>query len=160
MQEHRRADGSGRVSPLSGTGRLAAGDRVSEAPTQFLLGMGRDPISGGHWGWHFPAYKSPVERIEARIADLDPALGRSAKAAAVAGFDFTFLIPKSASALWAVADAGVQASIGEAHHAAIAEVVAFIEREVAATRTCATAGDGAVAQVSPGWSRRRSITSR
>lgn len=49
--------------------------------------------------------------------------------------------------LWAVADAGVQALIGEAHHRAVAEVVAFMEREVAATRTGATAGDGAVAQV-------------
>jgi conjugative relaxase-like TrwC/TraI family protein len=66
---------------------------------------------------------------------------------AVAGFDFTFSIPKSASVLWAVADAGVQALIAEAHHRAVAEVVAFMEREVAATRTGATAGDGAVAQV-------------
>ena len=49
--------------------------------------------------------------------------------------------------LWAVADAGVQALIAEAHHRAVAEVVAFMEREVAATRTGATAGDGAVAQV-------------
>ena len=49
--------------------------------------------------------------------------------------------------LWAVADAGVQALIGEAHHRAVVEVVAFMEREVAATRTGATAGDGAVAQV-------------
>ena len=62
---------------------------------------------------------------------------------AVAGFDFTFSVPKSASVLWAVADAGTQALIAQAHH----EVVAFMEREVAATRTGATAGDGAVAQV-------------
>jgi len=37
--------------------------------------------------------------------------------------------------------------IGEAHHRAVAEVVAFMEREVAATRSGATAGDAAVAQV-------------
>lgn len=66
---------------------------------------------------------------------------------AVAGFDFTFSIPKSASVLWAVADAGTQALIARAHHAAVAELVAFMEREVAATRTGATAADGAVAQV-------------
>ena len=42
------------------------------------------------------------------------------------GLDFTLGVPKSASVLWAVA---------------------FMEREVAATRTGATAGDGAVAQV-------------
>ncbi|KFI81041.1 relaxase domain-containing protein [Bifidobacterium psychraerophilum] len=37
--------------------------------------------------------------------------------------------------------------IGEAHHAAVTEVVAFIERDAAAARTGAAAGDGAVAQV-------------
>ena len=50
---------------------------------------------------------------------------------AVAGYDFTFSIPKSASVLWAVADAGTQALVAQAHHAAVAEVVAFMEREVA-----------------------------
>ncbi|OUZ07047.1 conjugal transfer protein [Aeromicrobium sp. PE09-221] len=146
-----------------GRGRLAVGDRVSEAQLQLLMGMGRDPITGDPVGHAFPAYKSVPERIEARIADLDPGLSPGAKGEAVAqieaeetergrrravaGFDFTFSVPKSASALWAVADAGTQALIGEAHHAAVAEVVAFMEREVAATRTGATAGDGAVAQV-------------
>lgn len=146
-----------------GQGRLAVGDRVSEAQLQLLMGMGRDPITGDPLGHAFPAYKSVPERIEARIADLNPELSPGAKGEAVAqieaeetergrrravaGFDFTFSIPKSASALWAVADAGTQALIGEAHHAAVAEVVAFMEREVAATRSGATAGDGAVAQV-------------
>lgn len=144
-------------------GQLAVGDRVSEAQLQLLMGMGRDPITGDPLGHAFPAYKSVLERIEARIADLDPDLSPGAKGEAVAqieaeetergrrravaGFDFTFSVPKSASALWAVADAGTQALIGEAHHAAVAEVVAFMEREVAATRSGATAGDGAVAQV-------------
>lgn len=146
-----------------GKGQLVVGDRVSEAQLQLLMGMGRDPITGNPLGHAFPAYKSVPERIEARIADLDPDLSPGAKGEAVAqieaeetergrrravaGFDFTFSIPKSASALWAVADAGTQALIGEAHHAAVAEVVAFMEREVAATRSGATAGDGAVAQV-------------
>ncbi|MFC5273244.1 MobF family relaxase [Brachybacterium sacelli] len=146
-----------------GKGQLAVGDRVSEAQLQLLMGMGRDPITGDPLGRAFPAYKSVPERIEARIADLDPDLSPGAKGEAiaqieaeetergkrraVAGFDFTFSVPKSASALWAVADAGTQALIGQAHHAAVAEVVAFMEREVAATRTGATAGDGAVAQV-------------
>ncbi|AXR73398.1 hypothetical protein DCC27_002715 [Auritidibacter sp. NML130574] len=56
-------------------------------------------------------------------------------------------MPKSASVLWAVADAGTQALIAQAHHEAVAAVIAFMEREVAATRAGATAGDGAVAQV-------------
>ena len=146
-----------------GKGELSVGDRVSEPQLQLLIGMGRDPVTGNPLGLAFPNYKTPAERIESRIAALDPSLTAGAKGEvvaqivaeetargtrrAVAGFDFTFSIPKSASVLWAVADAGVQALIGEAHHRAVAEVVAFMEREVAATRTGATAGDGAVAQV-------------
>lgn len=149
--------------PGLGDGQLTTGDEVSEAQLQLLVGMGRDPLTGDPLGLAFPAYKSAAQRIEARTADLDPDLGPAergrqvaqieaeeaerASRRAVAGFDFTFSIPKSASAVWAVADAGTQALIGEAHHAAVAEVVAFMEREVAATRTGATAADGAVAQV-------------
>ncbi|WP_145000723.1 MobF family relaxase [Kocuria rhizophila] len=146
-----------------GSGQLAVGDRVSEAQLQLLMGMGRDPITGDPLGLAFPAYKSASERIEARIADLAPTMSPGAMGdavaqiqaeetergtrRAVAGFDFTFSVPKSASALWAVADAGTQALIVDAHHTAVVEVIAFMEREVAATRTGATAGDGAVAQV-------------
>lgn len=146
-----------------GKGEIQVGDRVSEHQLQLLMGTGHDPITDEPLGRAFPTYKSQDERIEARIADLDPTMTPGAKGEAVAqivaeetarstrravaGFDFTFSIPKSASVLWAVADAGVQALIGEAHHRAVAEVVAFMEREVAATRTGATVGDGAVAQV-------------
>lgn len=146
-----------------GKGEIQVGDRVSEHQLQLLMGAGHDPITDQPLGRAFPIYKSDAKRIEARIADLEPTMTPGAKGEAVAqivaeetarstrravaGFDFTFSIPKSASVLWAVADAGVQALIGEAHHRAVAEVVAFMEREVAATRTGATAGDGAVAQV-------------
>ena len=139
-----------------GRGQLAVGDRVAEAQLQLLMGMGRDPVTGDPLGLAFPAHKSVPERIEARITDLDPGLSPGAKGEAVAqieaeetercrrravaGFDFIFSVPKSVSAVWAVADAGTQALVGEAHHAAVAEVVAFMEREVAATRTGATAG--------------------
>jgi conjugative relaxase-like TrwC/TraI family protein len=153
--------GSG-VAALGG-GRVAVGDQVSEAQLQLLVGMGRDPIMGAPLGRAYPEYRSVAERVAARVAALDPDMGPAAKAEAVAGieaeetergprravagFDFTFSIPKSASVLWAVADAGTQALIADAHHAAVAEVVAFMEREVAATRTGATGRDGAVAQV-------------
>jgi conjugative relaxase-like TrwC/TraI family protein len=146
-----------------GKGEIQVGDRVSEDQLQLLMGTGCDPITGDQLGLGFPAFKSQDQRIEARIAELEPTMTPGAKGEAVAqivaeeaarstrravaGFDFTFSIPKSASVLWAVADAGVQALIGEAHHRAVAEVVAFMEREVVATRTGATAGDGAVAQV-------------
>lgn len=146
-----------------GAGRLSTGDQVTEAQLQLLVGMGRDPITGDPLGRAYQSFTPVSERIEARVAELDGSLSPAVRAAqvaqieaeetkrgtrrAVAGFDYTFSVPKSASVLWAVADAGTQALIAQAHHAAIAEVVAFIEREVAATRVGATGPDGAAAQV-------------
>ncbi|MGD7786827.1 MobF family relaxase [Propionibacteriaceae bacterium Y1700] len=153
--------GSG-VGTLGG-GQIAQGDQVSEAQLQLLVGMGRDPITGAPLGRAYPEYRPVAERVAERVSALDPTIGPATRTEAVAaiqaeeaargtrravaGYDFTFSVPKSASVLWAVADAGTQALIADAHHAAVAEVVAFMEREVAATRSGATGRDGAVAQV-------------
>ncbi|SDO66037.1 conjugative relaxase domain-containing protein, TrwC/TraI family [Microbacterium testaceum StLB037] len=146
-----------------GDKQIVEGDQVSEAQLQLLVGMGRDPITGKPLGRAYPEYRPVGERVAERVAALDPELGSASRAEAtavieaeeaargvrraVAGYDFAFSIPKSASVLWAIADAGTQALIADAHHAAVAEMVAFMEREVAATRTGATGRDGAVAQV-------------
>ena len=111
--------------------------------------MGRDPVTGDALGRPYSQFQTLDERVAARIAALDPELTPSQRAEAVtvieaeeaakksrkavAGYDFTFSIPKSASVLWAVADGGTQQLIWEAHHAAIADVLQFMER-VAATR--------------------------
>jgi conjugative relaxase-like TrwC/TraI family protein len=63
---------------------------------------------------------------------------------AVAGFDYTFNPAKSVSVLWAIADRGVRERIVAAHHAAIDDVLALLERDVARTRV----GTDGVAQVS------------
>jgi conjugative relaxase-like TrwC/TraI family protein len=128
--------------PGLGSRRIVEGDEVTEAQLHSLIGLGRDPVDGSPLGCAYPVYRSP--------AGLEPAgvsQEVSARRRAVAGYDFTFSIPKSASILWGVADAATQSRIVQAHHSAVAEVVALIEREVAATRTGATAQDGAVAQV-------------
>lgn len=52
----------------------------------------------------------------------------------VAGFDLTFTPVKSVAAVWALASREVAAEIEAAHHAAIADVIAYIEREVLRTR--------------------------
>lgn len=146
-----------------GDGEIHEGAPVSEAQLQLLLGMGRDPVTGDPLGKAYPVFPIVEDRIAARIARLDPALGADQRAEAVvvieaeesartsrravAGYDFTFSLPKSASVLWAVADARTQARITEAHHTAVAEVVAFMERELAVTRSGATFRGGAVAQV-------------
>lgn len=115
---------------------VAEGEQVTEQQLGLLLGEGRHPLTGEQLGRAYPVYEGSSGRR------------------AVAGFDFTFSVPKSASVLWAVSDVAMQERIIEAHHAAIRDVVAFMEREVAATRIgmTVTAGpaesaDCAVAQV-------------
>ncbi|MBT2498567.1 relaxase domain-containing protein [Agromyces sp. ISL-38] len=113
-----------------GVGQIAEGSDVTEEQLQLLLGMGRDPVTGEELGRAYPDYGVGAQRRRA-----------------VAGFDFTFSVPKSASVLWGVADARTQEAVVRAHHEAVSQVVAFMEREVAATRTGTTAIDGAVAQL-------------
>ncbi|MGI9824407.1 MobF family relaxase [Agromyces sp. Marseille-Q5079] len=117
--------GSG-VGGLAG-GAVAAGDTVTEEHLQLLIGQGVDPVTRDPLGRAFPQYDG----------------GRRA----VAGFDITFSMPKSASVLWGISDAATQAIILRAHHQAVERVVDYMEREVAATRTGVAAADGAVAQV-------------
>ncbi|QSR31280.1 conjugal transfer protein [Nocardioides sp. S5] len=145
-----------------GNGRIRQGDGVTPQQLALLLGSGRDPVTGEPLGRAFPEYEGVRSRVAARVAKLPNDLTdeqRHEAAAmitheevatgtrrAVAGYDFTFSAPKSVSTLWGVADAGTQALILEAHHRALDEVVAFLEREVATTRRGVAAGDGAVAQ--------------
>lgn len=146
-----------------GAGQLRPGMQVTEEQLALLVGMGRDPITGGQLGKAYPSYKRLSDRIEERVAALDREMTEEDCAAettrieaeetaagmrrAVAGFDLTFSVPKSVSVLWGVADAVAQERIVAAHHAAIADVVALFEREVAATRAGISDADGAVAQV-------------
>nr|WP_220481609.1 MobF family relaxase [Nocardioides ginsengisegetis] len=146
-----------------GDGQLKPGAQVHESQLALLIGLGRDPVTGEQLGRAFPDYPATDTRIAARAAEIpDDVRGeeRDAEVARieaeesaasgrrpVAGFDFTFSVPKSVSVLWAVADADLQAMIVEAHHAAVAEVLDYFEREVAATRTGFANTDGAVAQV-------------
>ena len=62
---------------------------------------------------------------------------------AIAGFDLTFSPVKSVSALWALAPRDVAEQVRAAHDAAVADTLAWLEREVAHTRI----GSGGVQQV-------------
>lgn len=146
-----------------GAGQVRPGMQVTEEQLALLVGMGRDPITGEQLGRVYPSYKRLVDRIEERVAALDPEMTQEDCAAettrieaeetaagmrrAVAGFDLTFSVPKSVSVLWGVADAVTQERIVAAHHAAVADVIDLFEREVAATRAGISDKDGAVAQV-------------
>ena len=149
--------------PYLGAGELAEGGQVSEAQLQLLVGMSRDPITGEPLSEAYRQYASVQDRIDQRVADVDPELGPVSRAErvaaieaeeaergtrrAVAGYDLTFSVPKSLSAWWGIADAGTQSLIADAHHQAVAEVIAFLEREVATTRIGAAGPEGAVAHV-------------
>lgn len=127
------------------------------------MGMGRDPVTSEPLGPAYTVCKSVAQRVEVHVKALDQRLDPMERGCAisvieaketergtrraVAGFDFTFSIPKSATVLWCVGDAGAQALIEGAHHAAVAGVVAFMEREVAATCSGAASREGTVAQV-------------
>ncbi|WP_244928499.1 MobF family relaxase [Nocardioides sp. W7] len=146
-----------------GGGRLRAGMPVSEEQLALLIGLGRDPVTGDQLGLAYPTYTKLTTRIAERIAALDPAMTADDRAGetarieaeetaagarqAVAGYDLTFSVTKSVSVLWGLADAPTQERIVAAHHAAVADVLSFFEREVAATRTGRADRDGAVAQV-------------
>lgn len=152
--------GSGLASLDDGHGTgLADGETVSEQQLARLLGDGLHPVTGQRLGHPFPRLQPPRERIAARIAQLDPELSKPQRDAAieeirneeiakkprtaVAGFDLTFSPPKSLSAIWGVADAGTQALIAKAHHAAMRDTIALLEERVAATRV----GRGGIARM-------------
>ena len=154
----------GGLSGIGGTETVTQGDVVTEEQLQLLIGLGRDPVTGEALGRAYPVYRTAAERsADRRGAEdsqkpgrgeptLEPAASADDQAGekrrrAVAGYDFTFSIPKSASVLWGIGDATTQQKIAKAHHTAIAEVLGYMEREVAATRTGATAHVSAVAQV-------------
>ncbi len=62
---------------------------------------------------------------------------------AIAGFDLTFTPVKSVSALWAIAPREVAEQITAAHHAAVDDVLAWLERDATYTR----GGKGGVQQL-------------
>ncbi|MDI6910432.1 MobF family relaxase [Nocardioides sp.] len=121
-----------------GIGEIRQGDVVGEQQLALLLGTGSDPVTGEPLGRAFPVH-------DAKADDYGSNARLSARRA-VAGYDLTFSVPKSVSALWGVADEGTQALIVEAHHRAVADVMDLVEREVAATRRGVSAGSAAVAQ--------------
>ncbi|MFI8632316.1 MobF family relaxase [Microbacterium sp. NPDC077663] len=136
---------------------------ITEEQLRRLMGFGQDPVTGAQLGRPYRKFATTQQRIERRITslpdDLDPADRAEQQAlieveehakvtgAPVAGFDLTFSAPKSVSTLWAVADAGTQALIARAHHAAMRDVIDLVERDVAMTRIGAAGPRGAVAQV-------------
>ena len=142
-----------------GGGVLRPGTTVTPAQLQALLGHGADPVTGEPLGRPFREYPTakdwaarrvhgidrtlPAAEFDAEVARIQAQEAARGSQTATAGFDLTFSVPKSVSVLWGLADATTQELIVAAHHDAVGQVLDFLEREVAATRT----GHGGVAQV-------------
>ncbi|MEO9249131.1 MobF family relaxase [Citricoccus nitrophenolicus] len=122
---------------LAGTS-LRAGQEVERAHAVMLYEQARDPGTENLLG------RAPLASQVTPQNAKTPA-GRAAKATreAVAGFDLTFSVPKSVSALWAVAGPGLQGQIQQAHEQAMNETLAWVEANVLQSR----AGHGGVAHV-------------
>lgn len=107
--------------PQLGAGAIEEGATVSEPQLVLLIGQGRDPVTGEQLGSAFQKFATHQERVDERAASLNPHLSDEERAqlideiegdelakgahTATAGFDYTFSVPKSVSALWGVADA-------------------------------------------------------
>ena len=90
--------------------------RTEVARERFLAEHGREPID--------------ARELAGQIAkDSRP------RTQTVAGYDLTFSPVKSVSTLWAVADPKMAAAIERAHHAAVQDALAFIEKHALFTRT-------------------------
>lgn len=124
-------------SGLAGTS-LSAGQEVTREAAVLLYEQARDPDTGHLLG------RAPIT-TQATPAEAKTPAGRVAKPTreAVAGFDLTFSVPKSVSALWAVAGPGLQGQIQQAHQQAMNETLAWVEVNVLQSR----AGHGGVAHV-------------
>jgi conjugative relaxase-like TrwC/TraI family protein len=98
--------------------------RVREGAQAFRQAKGRQPADKEELGRYITAATRPTRQ-------------------AVAGFDLVFSPAKSVSTLWALGDNDTRKAIEQAQDAAIADTVAYLEREAIATR----AGKNGVAQI-------------
>ena len=140
-------------------GRILAGSVVTEEQMAALFGAGRDPVHREPLGRAYPVFRPLAERVAAKTSALPDDLPPERRAAmvtqiqeteaarsgpkAVAGLDFTFTVPKSASVLWALADPATQRAVADAHRAAGDDTLAYVQATVLRTRT----GSAGVAQV-------------
>ncbi|MGQ0631621.1 MAG: MobF family relaxase [Sporichthyaceae bacterium] len=141
--------GAGLAGVDAGNG-IAVGTVVTEEAMAALYGSGHDPVSGKALGMPYPTYKSADERIAEELAGLPDTLATDELAAqraeiekverarpvraAVAGFDLTFTVPKSASVLWALGDEATQRAVVDAHREAVTAVLGLVEQRFLHTR--------------------------
>jgi conjugative relaxase-like TrwC/TraI family protein len=139
------------LAGLAGGAGIGAGSIVTEQAMAHLFGAGHDPVTGTPLGRAYPVFVPAPERIKAAIAKLPPMMSAADRVtaietitqvelakparAAVAGFDLTFTVPKSASILWALGEDDVRQVVVDAHRAAMTDALAGLEDTALFTRT-------------------------
>lgn len=128
-----------RVSGADGydylTGQVAAGDTRGLHPDAYLTLTGERP---GYWlgtGTAALGVSGTVGTDQMKDIWVTAAKRRTQRSTAVAGWDLTFSPPKSVSVYWALAPDGERNVIEECHRAAVAETIAYLERDATFTRT-------------------------
>ncbi len=164
----------------SGMAALGAVDRsgseVTEVQLRSLFEDARNPFTGERLGRPPAKYPTRQERIDRRVAKLPDSLTVEVRAGlvekitseeketktrtAVAGFDLTFSVPKSVSALWALAPAPMQEQLYLAHRAALAATLDLLEAEAVFTRLGShgvrrVRGAGLIAAAFDHWDSRK-----
>ncbi len=151
----KRAGGSGRRQDVQDAIRLGAPFAVIDSAPAFRVAVAKACAQvnaglGMPHDWPLPA----AERARVRTdvgrdmfaqqyarppkdpRELSSFIARHSRAAttAVAGFDLSFTPVKSVSALWAIAPQDVADQIAAAHHAAVQDALAWLERDAVRTR--------------------------
>ena len=156
-------------------GDVTLGSTVTEEAMARVFGSGHDPVTDRPLGRAYPTYRTRAQRVADAVALLPEGLRGAERdtavaaiervesarrpRVAVAGFDMTFTAPKSASVLWALADPVTQQVVLDAHHAAVRDVLSFVESRAVFTRvgarSCAQVPtQGMVAALFDHWDTR------
>ena len=140
--------------------------QVATGLDDYYTGAGEAPgrwVGGGSQG--LSLYGEVVaEDLRATMAGLAPRTGLTPNGTQlrphprrVPGFDLTFAAPKSVSVLYALGDARVQIAVVDACEAAVAEALAWLEREACFVRRGTNNAAAKVATVGE-WGTRRMAT--
>jgi conjugative relaxase-like TrwC/TraI family protein len=144
---HRGCSEAGRIAVLT-IGKLGASpdqlayyeQQVADGLEDYFSGRGEAP---GRWMGRGAGAVGAAGRVDREafmraMEGCDPRSGERLKPehgrTKVAAFDLTFSAPKSVSVLFAIADDTVSAAFLAAHEKAVAEAVAYVEREACFTR--------------------------
>ena len=100
------------------------GDKISESDARAVFQNATHPETA-----------QPLGRAYSQPTIAEKTSGQNATKHAVAGFDLTFSVPKSVSALWALSPRHLQEQILQTHHEAVEASVQWLEDLVINTRS-------------------------